>query len=350
MIELEWEAERQKLEEASEEGLHEKVRKDFSELRKQTQDSINESLTIWRNSGIKSIHEHHSQIGTIGHGDLLAKYLVWCGNDYYLTNWEHLAFQPRAIDLASLINDLAVWEPDWILFFINECSKAQPFWPEEYDALLALLKYPRKAVNLFGAAAEQFEKKDMKEIIKEQARKERCLTKVWKELSARKRWVWSRTPSSDDRGDQGGKISMVLSPVETWGEYLGADDSIIQVNYDQKIPSEIIERLTNPDSDRVLGGRDGNILDATTDNISELEISEEQPVIPREEIETVSEINDPVFSPTLAGINSDAVSQLESSADVVNSPVKIESTLTIHPIQWANFPKPNKVRGKIETR
>jgi Ser/Thr protein kinase RdoA (MazF antagonist) len=324
-MELEWETNLQQLDSLNEEDYHEKIRKDFSDLRKRTIGSISETLTAWRNSGIHSIHDHHSQSGTIGHGNLTADCLVWRGYDYYLINWERLSFQPRVTDLASFISDVGDWEPDWILFFINECSKAQPFWKEENEALLALLKYPRSLISLLKLTPDEIDRKDLKDMIKEATRRERCLTRIEKELSTQKRWAWSGSVSNAAGGE--GKFSMVLSPVESWGGFLATDESIIQVNYDQKLPSEVIERLTNPDQDRILGGRDGNILDAATNIESQppgYEITEEQPIIPQEQIEPFPE---PAFT--------------QAAEPVLSPEPRIRES---KPIQWSRFPQPIRAR------
>lgn len=341
VLEMEWESEREKLDHLSEESFHEKERKDVNDIRKNALSAMEESMMAWRSSGISSIQEHHSQSGTLGHGKLLAKYLVWNGNDFNLINWEHLSFQPRVMDLATLITDVGLWEPDWILFFIHEYSKILPFWPEEYEALFALLRYPKPAIELLSQDGETEGYKSFKEVVKELARKERCLAKVRKELGSQKRWAWAKTESDPDHDP--GKFSMVLSPVESWGDFIGWDDSLIQVQYDQKLPSEVIERLTNPDADRILGGRDGNIVDATTSiESSGFEINEEPPNIPQEQIEVVTE---PVPEPGPTPVLSEDPLAEEQYPD---GPAPRETSQPVRPLQWSSFPKPIKEREKLE--
>jgi hypothetical protein len=340
LIEMEWEAERQKLDALAEDSFHEKERKEVNEIRKIALNSIDESMTAWRSSGIGSIHEHHIQSGTLGHGNLLTKYLVWNEDDFYLINWEHLSFQPRVMDLASLIIDAGVWEADWILFLIQEYSKILPFWPEEYEALYALIKYPKPMIQLLSQANESVNHKPFKELIREQTRKERCILKVRKTIGSQKHWAWAKTEKDPNHNQ--GKFSMVLSPVESWGDFIGWDESLIQVHYDQKLPSEVIERLTNPDEDRILGGRDGNIVEATTNvENSGFEISEEPPNIPHEEIEAVTE-----ETPRPAATEPTAESQpvIAQPAPLVGDEAPVNSGI----LQWPTFPKPLKAREKIE--
>ncbi|HBE77289.1 MAG TPA: hypothetical protein DDW65_05845, partial [Firmicutes bacterium] len=216
-IDLEWENAFHTIDQFKIEFEHEKTRKELEELRKSAGVALSESLSSWRKSGLSSLMEHHQRSGVLGHGNLLVKNIIWGGNDYYLLNWEGLAFQPRIVDLASLINDVGMWEADWILFLLNEYAKIQPLWPEEHEALFALLRYPRKIVELFNQemSEESLDRKNLKEVARELTRKERCLGKAWKELGTQKRWVWGR--QSEMPSVNQGKISMVLSPVESWG-------------------------------------------------------------------------------------------------------------------------------------
>ncbi|HBF37964.1 MAG TPA: hypothetical protein DDW50_11645, partial [Firmicutes bacterium] len=287
-IDFEWENALHKLDQFKNDFEHEKLRKDIDDLRKSAIEALSQSLDSWKKSGLSSLLEHHQHSGVLGHGNLLVQNIVWLSNDYYLLNWEGLAFQPRIVDVASLINDVAWWEPEWILFLLNEYARIQPFWPEEQVALFALLKYPKKVIDLLsaGATEEILNRKDLKGEAKELGRKERCLTKAWKELGTQKRWVWGRQngmPSVDP-----GKISMVLSPVESWGDFAGQVDSLIQIQHDQKLPSDVMERLNYNEPDQVMAGRDGNVLESaakespTYNENNFIEIVEPQPKIPEE--------------------------------------------------------------------
>jgi hypothetical protein len=327
MIEPEWELALQKFDQFKGDSYHEKIRPELNELRKEAQAALNDSLIGWKSSNISSLMEHHRQAGVIGHGNLLAKHIIWCGNDYYLLNWEHLAFQPRIADLAMLITDVAVWEPDWIIFLISEYSKIQPFWPEEYSALLMLLRYPKGVINLLEEAkAEEFDRKKIKEVAKEMVKKERCLTKVWRELGSQKRWAWSKEENNSITDS--GRISMVLSPVESWGDFTGSVDSLIQVKSEQKLPSDVIERLTFSDRERVVGGRDGNILEAALENtpLNEFEeIVEEQIKPPLEKLIPFR----------------DETNQEEAIVEITPEKTKTnQSSATI--LNWSGFLKPVK--------
>lgn len=388
-IDFEWENTLHKLDQFKNEFEHEKTRKEFDELRKSAIAVLNDCLDSWKKSGLSSLLEHHQHSGVLGHGNLAARNIVWLSNDYYLLNWEGLAFQPRIVDVASLINDVAWWEPDWILFLLNEYAKIQPFWPEEHVALFALLKYPKKAIDILNTAGaeEIFNPKDLKGEVKELARKERCLTKAWKELGTPKRWVWGResgTPSVDP-----GKISMVLSPVETWGDFTGQVDSLIRVQHDQKLPSDVMERLNYNEPDQVMAGRDGNILESAAkespayNENNFIEIVEPQPKIPHEtESESLeedktqgSEAN--MESPTASipvGIGeaiqaTEQTAQNESKTEIknevlndiqgnqkneVNREIKNElkkETSAIPKItSWGKFPKPIGANKKLGNR
>ncbi|MCL6588389.1 MAG: hypothetical protein K6U80_00390 [Firmicutes bacterium] len=264
-LEAGWETAIQKLENIKIEDFHEKIRNEVNDLRKEALAGFNDMVKSWRSSGIHSLFEAHHQIGMLGHGNLLAKYLNWWESDYYLLNWEYLAFQPRIRDLASLINDIAVWDPEWIIFLITACARIQPFWPEEYQALMVLLKEPAGVINLLeNVKHTEFDRKNLKEVIKSLNKKSRCLEKVWYELGAEKRWPASPAyyhPSYHSR-----ELSMVLTPVETWGGFSGSSGSLIKLSGEQpNLPREIMERLSlgNPEKSEnrgIVGGANGNIL------------------------------------------------------------------------------------------
>lgn len=327
-IEPEWEISYQILDQFKNDFYHEKIRPELNELRKEALPILSECLTGWKTSGITSLLELHLQAGVVGHGNLLAKYIIWGGNDYFFLNWEHLSFQPRVADLACLIIDVAFWEPEWILFFINEYAKVQPFWPEEYTALFVLLRYPRAVLELMEEAkTDEFDRKKIKEVAKEMARKERCLAKVWRELGSQKRWAWNKTINNSV---DSGRISMVLSPVESWGDFSGQVDSLIQVRNDHKLPSEVIDRLTYHDRDRVVGGREGNILQAgreTPDGY--VEIVEEPPKPLPEQVENIKK-------------------ELKKEENVSSKP-PVQHHIQDEPkiLQWSCFPKPIEDEKKI---
>lgn len=294
-IDFEWENTLHKLDQFKNDFEHDKTRKEFDELRKNAITVLNDCLESWKKSGLSTLLEHHQHSGVLGHGNLSTKNIVWLSNDYYLLNWEGLAFQPRIVDVASLINDVAWWEPDWILFLLNEYAKIQPFWPEEHAGLFALLRYPKKVIDILNVGGNEdfLNPKDLKGEIKELARKERCLTKAWKELGTQKRWAWGRQsgmPSVDP-----GKISMVLSPVESWGDFAGQADSLIQIQHDQKLPTDVMERLNYNEPDQVMAGRDGNVLESAAkespayNENNFIEIVEPQPKIPNENQSYIAE-------------------------------------------------------------
>lgn len=263
-IEQEWETELKRLQSLPEDLFHEKVRKEIHGFKKEISSLLTECISTWK-SGINSLFEHHLRSGVIGHGKLTAETIVWQDNDFYLLDWENLSFQPKIADLAWLINDIGIWEPEWIVYLVNEYSRLQPFWPEEYEALKVMLQYPKRIIQLLSEEnAETLEYKEIKEARKELKRKERCLAKVWRDLGTEKRWARSRG-SSDKVQDERGKISMVLSPMETWGGFAARQfDSLIHVKNEQRLPKDVLERLTNISEDRVFGGRDGNIMEAAS--------------------------------------------------------------------------------------
>lgn len=273
-VEREWEAELKRIQDLPEDVFHEKVRKEIHGCKKEISGILTECLGIWK-SGINSLFEHHLRSGVIGHGNLTAKKIIWLGYDFYLLDWEHLSFQPKIADLAELIDDIGIWEPEWIIYLINEYSRIQPFWPEEYEGLKAMLQYPKRIIRLLREEnADTLEYKELKEVRKELKRKERCLAKVWRDLGTEKRWAKSRT-GFDKIPDERGKISMVLSPMETWGGFASRQfDSLIHVKSEQRLPKDVLERLSSITEDRVFGGRDGNIMEGAS-GVDQLGLSAE---------------------------------------------------------------------------
>lgn len=333
-IETLWSIELEKIDCLSGDIAHEKTNKEFGELKKETVRVLSEAIADWKSSGISALYEHHRRTGVLGHGNLSLENIVWCGNDYYLLNWEHLAFQPKISDLASLISNVAFWEPDWIIFLINEYSKVQPFWSEEYSALMALLRYPAKAIRLLTEAeAEEVQRKAIKEEVKQMAKKERCLSKVWKELGSKNRWVWGRNsyPANEDMH----KISMVLSPIESWGDFSGPVDSLIKIDYDQKLPSDVIERLNLNIQKGVVSGKEGHILEGAAPTESFTEITEQQPPRIVEEFANGEEKNE---------VEEREIETTTSEPDIINSSLPEEGNTHNQAekpalIRWSGFPK-----------
>ncbi len=341
-IETRWGIEFEKIDGLSGELGHEKTNKEFSELKKETLRVLSESITGWKSSGINSLYEHHRQTGVLGHGSLRVENIIWCGNDYYLLNWEHLSFQPKVADLASLICDVAFWEPDWIIFLINEYSKNQPFWSEEYSALMALLRYPVEAIRLLTESeVEEVQRKAIKEEVKQMAKKERCLAKVWKELGSKNRWSWGKTGYPANEG--AGKVSMVLSPFESWGDFTGPVDSLIKIDNDQKLPSDVIERLYLNNQKGVVSGKEGNILEGAAQSIDNFtEITERQlhrivEDMTKEDPREEPEENEPELTFPNSDIQKSSFSKEETVLDIEEKPALIK---------WSSFPKTLAVREK----
>ena len=329
-----WEIELEKIQRLSGDIVHEKISKEFGDLKKETLRVLAEALNGWKSSGINALYEHHRQTGVLGHGNLSMENIIWLGNDYYLLNWEHLAFQPKIADLASLIINTGFWEPDWIIFLVNEYSKFQPFWSEEYSALMSLLRYPAKAVALLAEAeTEEVQRKAIKEEVRQMAKKERCLAKVWKELGSKNRWVWGKNsyPANEDMH----KISMVLSPVESWGDFSGPVDSLIKIDNDQKLPSDVIERLNLNIQKGVVSGKEGNILEGAAPRDGFTEISEKQLPGIVEEL-AIDDVKDEEEGIEIKTITCDSANQTSFLQDEMNAPVQEEKPLLI---RWSGFPK-----------
>jgi hypothetical protein len=352
-IETDWKAEFEMVQSFKEEQIHEKVRKEVGGLRKAAETLLGECINNWE-LGIKALFEHHFQLGVLGHGELLAKYIVWRGHDYYLLNWEHLSFQPKIMDLAALINDLSFWEPEWIIYFINQYSKLQPLWPEEYYGLKAVLQYPKQLINLLQTGPlKELDHKLIKEVERDLKRKGRCLDKVWSELGSEKtNWAW-RKEFDLPRRRQSGKLSLTLSPVETWGGLVNeAGDSLIHVNAEQKLPSDIWKRLVNSEQDRVWGGQDSGIMEAASDPGEEtdfMEIVEKPPLNPTDTDDKPGDAEEIIPQPVSEGEKNvdcrqatiDGPQNETKSNQVTLSQTRSEKTM----LNWTNFPKPLK-RGK----
>jgi hypothetical protein len=164
-------------------------------------------------------------------------------------------------------------------------------WPEEYAALSALLRYPGDVLVLLEEAnQEDFDKKRIKEVAKDLQRKERILQKLGRELGTNKQWLWGK---NDLNPVDPGRLSMGLSPVETWGHFSGLGDSLIHPNSEYRVPPELLERLNYHEPDRVMRGREDTILHAAAQNEPEyLEIDEHPPQILPNELETVLAIDE----------------------------------------------------------
>lgn len=346
-IDLEWEANLKFLENLKEDNYYEKIRKEVHLLKKDTISLLTDCLSIWK-SGINNLFDHHLSSGVISHGNLLTKSIIWKENDFFLLDWENLSFQPKIADLASLINDIGIWEPEWIIYFINEYSKIQPFWPEEYQALKAMLQYPSDIMKVFKEDEPgEVEYKMIKEVNKEMKRKNRCLEKVWRELGNDRRW--SKGRGGIEKSNENGKISMVLSPIETWGGFeAGQQDSLIYVKTEQKLPNDIYERLVNQTQDRVFGGgREGNIMEAAADhpkNYDYLEIVEEQPTQPDEMMELIK--TEPEIEPEKSP--QPVIEKKETLQIIQNKSESAETPKKPSVISWGSFPKPlKKEREKV---
>lgn len=340
-IETRWGIELDKIDRLPGDLGHEKSSKEFGELKKETLKVLSEAIAGWKSSGINALYEHHRQNGVLGHGNLSRENIVWCGNDYYLLNWEHLAFQPKIGDLASIISDVGFWEPDWIIFLINEYSKNQSFWAEEYGALIALLRYPAKAIRLLTEVeAEEVQRKVIKEEVKQMAKKERCLAKVWKELGSKNRWVWGKNDYRVNEDMR--KISMVLSPIESWGDFSGPVDSLIKIDDDQKLPSDVIDRLNLNLEKGVVSGKEGNVLEGAALNHNFTDITERQPswivedivkedlIIeePTDGMEVEKEVETTSITPEI---------QKPSPPEEKSPPCPIKEEKTL--LKWDSFPK-----------
>jgi hypothetical protein len=349
-----WKMELEMVQSLKEDQYHEKIRKELSGLRKTAEILLDESISNWE-LGINALFEHHFHQGVLGHGQLLAKYVVWRGSDYFLLNWEHLSFQPKIMDLAFFINDLAFWEPEWIIYFISQYAKLQPLWPEEYQGLKAMLQYPGRLLRLL--AAEQLKDLDhklVKEVEKDLKRKGRCLDKVWRELSSEKsNWAW-RKDFELPRQRSSGKMSLALSPVESWGGLNSeAGDSLIHVNVEQKLPSDIWKRLIKSEQDRVVGGGDGGIMEAAANSVDGetgfLEIAEkppQQPVDADGGLGPAAETTEHPSCPLEASDANRQVTPSKANGEVVPEPMALPPNPPEETLLWSNFPKPLK-RGKL---
>jgi hypothetical protein len=353
-VQHQWSMELKELQELDEGRYHEKIRKEFLGIRKNAETELAESLKIWE-TGMSSLFEHHNHLGVLGHGQFLARNIIWRETDYYLLNWEHISFQPKLVDLTSLIIDSSHWEPEWILFLINRYSKLQPLWPEEYQALKAMLHYPQKVLELLRRELpEEMGHKLIKEVEKELRRKGRCLEKVWQELSAEKtRWSWGKEyPTTKLR--ESGKISMVLSPVETWGDSVSnPDNSLIQVKHEHKLPSDIWQRLVNGERDRVLGGREGGIMEAAAQHVTNDfdigEATEHEPTEGRGDLFRGAEMDQSANPESGRGEMKSGESGPGKEQPETNVPIQPETEANPVPamavLNWQQFPQPCK-RGK----
>ncbi len=338
-IETRWGIELEKIDQLSGNLGHEKTNKEFGELKKETIRILSGALADWKSSGINALFEHHRRTGVLGHGNLSVENIIWCGNDYYLLNWEHLAFQPKIMDLASLISNIGFWEPDLIIFLITEYSKIQPFWSEEYSALIALLRYPAEAVLLLTEIeADELQRKAIKEEVKQMAKKERCLAKVWKELGSKNRWVWGKPgyPANEDTR----KISMVLSPIESWGDFSGQVDSLIKIDNDQKLPLDVIERLTLNNQKGVVSGKEGNVLEGAA------QISNNFDEIMERQFPTIEE---EVTKEEKEELKKEEYVEIAPGIDVENKLICKEHTNFTNEekpalIKWSGFPKTKALR------
>lgn len=343
-VAAEWKEQLMLLQTIREEIYPEKIRKEVNSLRKATEALLSECLHSWE-SGINSLSEHQYHLGVLGHGQLLAKYIVWRDNDYYLLNWEHISFQPKVVDLASLINDVAVWEPEWIIHLIKHYTKVQPLWPEEYQALKAILTYPEQLIRIFRhEPGKEVDYKIWKEADKELKRKGRCLEKVWQEISSEKSlWAWGKDyviPKSRDSV----RMTTVLSPVESWSSFSSNQPTALsQTAPENKFYSGIWSRLVNPDQIQVADGCDDIRKTASTIPPDEQQIAAE----PVGTTVTEKELG-PVNLPEWINENraGDKVSLESGRTETTAATVAPSAKNNLNEIiNWADFPKPSK-RGK----
>ena len=319
-IEVKWEAELRTLDTLKVDDFPEKIRSDINELRKKLATLLNESLNRWRNSGMNSLFDNQRNIGILGHGSFLLQNVIWIKNDYYLLNWENIAFQPRIFDLVTFILDASNWEAEWILFLIREYSRIQAFWPEEFQGLQALLNYPQGIMEIFGKIqTEELERKSMKEVVRELARKDRCLGKIWRELGNDKRWAGSYYKNNTQYGIN--KLSMSVAPVETWGGFNELNHSIIKVKDESKLPTDVMERLSFLESNRIIGGRDANVIEGSTLSESEIKANTVNKL-------AAFEINEP----------QEEKQSFNDTEDLPEDSILKSSSETDKIIRWATFP------------
>lgn len=345
-IPTEWEIARKQLAEIDNGHFPEKHRQEWHDILKKAQSRIADNLKNWEESGVGGLIGQQLSTGVIGHGNLLAKYIVGHDHDFSLLNWEYLAFQPRIKDLASLILDLKLWEPDWLLFLINETAKVQPFWPEEYGALFALLWHPQDLLNaLKDSAPEGFNEdrypKNLKEVAKEMARKEKCLTKAWRELGTEKRWAF-RSPMADNPVPDG-KVSWGLAPVESWGDTGGAPESLIRVKTPNYLPPEVLQSLSYGLPDRIVSGGDSVVLKAANTGTVQPISGGVPDLQPSQTVASETEIALSPVKPAAAvpvqmpQVVKDSVQQLQPNHSFPPHTERESSPTQI--LRWADFPK-----------
>lgn len=186
-LELEW------MDILPEDRANENVRLDLAGVRKATVALLKESIGIWQ-SGIHLLFESDDLVGSIGHGRLKAQDIVWLDNDFYLLDWENVIIQPKVADLAIFIENVGLWEPEWIVLFMAAYTQKQPLWPEEFQMLKLLLEYPKDLLEL--AREDRLPKLTREEMalsLQELQHKSRCLNEAWRELGARQGWdrrIW----------------------------------------------------------------------------------------------------------------------------------------------------------------
>ena len=339
-IPREWEMARKQLAEFESGRFSEKHRNEWRDMLKKAQDRIALNLKKWEDSGAGGIIGQQSTTGVIGHGKLLARYIVGRDHDFALLNWEHLAFQPRIQDLATLILDLKLWEPEWLLFLISEAAKAQPFWPEEYSALFTILWHPQELLDALKNSEEDQDRKNLKEAGKEMARKERCLTKAWRELGTEKRWAF-RNPLAENLLPDG-KVSWVLSPVESWGDTGGAMDSLIRVQNPAYLPPEVMQRLSYGLPDRIVGGGDADVpkaANAEMDRVAGYSVSHFQTsqTVPAE----AANLSSPEKSEPVIPVQHQEAAETPVEPPQPNDMPRhtVTAPSSTQTLRWANFPK-----------
>lgn len=311
-------------------------------FKKQAVNTIEDTLKIW-DSVIKGWVEADREFGSIGHGKLLSKYIVAQPDDYYLLNWEHLSFQPKVTDLVSVINDVGIWEEEWVAFIINEYTKLQPFWPEEYRILVGMLQYPVDLLKFLHKLNNEpnlkINQSQIKKFSVELSKKADCLLGVWQQLGIDDRWggYSGIAPESNDEAQE--ELSMAEPSYENGENYVGAELDVV-LPFD-----ETMEQSVEKWEDDVVNEQVDDSLNSQiepTESIKSVQLEEvtEAPTVAElEEIrdEQVWEALEPQVTSQGQGDQESAVEKpnfavVDQPMEVAESRVKLAS--------WGKFPKP----------
>ncbi len=196
----------------------------------------------WQSLEMNAFLENQLNSGMLTHGAFRPAHLVLQQNNYYLLNWEAIAFRPRVADLADFIGQVNWWEPEWLLFFLGEYFKRQPLCPEEYKAFHILLRFPWEVFAfLEKLLPDKLERKHVKELLKMLSRKNHCLEQMVQEFDAQKRWLWGKvnTPVIPKNGTE-------LTSVESWGGFTKAEKPS-HVTVDERVNGAEAERSLEAD-------------------------------------------------------------------------------------------------------